>query len=106
MENFYTAYKKTIDGVTFYFVKKYQTFPEYKNVSSILENYGMHTDFKKACQIAMISSKTIQQQLLDKMENNSAQIKVIKLSRSKANTFSFRPWQVHFPSISKLISAR
>ena len=54
----------------------------------------------------MIDNKTIQQQLLDKMENNSAQTKVIQLNRSKANNFVFRPWQVTFPSLSKLISAR
>ena len=106
MENIYTAYTKTINGVTFYFVKKYQTFPEYKNVASVLENYGMHTDFKKACKIAMIDNKTIQQQLLDKIEINSAQTKVIQLKRRKADNFNFRPWQITFPSISKLISAR
>ena len=106
MENFYTAYRKTIDGVTFYFVKKYQTFPEYKDVSSVLESYGMHTDFKKACKIAMISDNTIQRQLLDTMEINSVQTKVIQLNRRKADTFNFRPWQINFPSLSKLISAR
>lgn len=106
MENIYTAYTKTINGVKFYFVKKYQTFPEYKDVSSVLENYGMHTDFTKACKIAMINNKTIQQQLLDKIEINSAQTKVIQLKRRKADNFNFRPWQITFPSISKLISAR
>src|SRR5215211_5424468 len=99
MENFYTTYRKTIDGVTFYFVKKYQTFPEYKNVSPVLENYGMHTDFKKACQIAMISDKAIQQQLLDTLEIKTAQTKVIKLNRRKADTFSLRSWQINFPSL-------
>src|SRR4051812_13985687 len=84
MENFYTAYTKTIDGVSFYFVKKYQTFPEYKDVASILSNYGMHTDFKKACKIALIADKKIQDQLLGTLENNAAQTKVIKLNRSKA----------------------
>ena len=106
MENFYTAYKKTIDGVTFYFVKKYQTFPEYKNVSPVLENYGMHTDFKKACKIAMISDDTVQQQLLDTLVKNGAQIKVIKMNRGKTHNFNFRPWQINFPSMGKLIGAR
>lgn len=106
MENFYTAYRKTIDGVTFYFVKKYQTFPEYKNVSSVLENYGMHTDFTKACKIAMISDRAIQKQLFDTLEINSAQTRVIPLNRSKAISFNYRPWQIHFPSLSRLIGAR
>jgi len=106
MENFYTTYRKTIDGVTFYFVKKYQTFPEYKNVSPILENYGMHTDFKQACKIAMITDQAIQKQLLDTLEVNAAQTKVVKLTRAKTNTINFRPWQISFPSVFKSIVAR
>jgi len=105
MENFYTTYRKTIDGVTFYFVKKYQTFPEYKNVSPILENYGMHTDFTRACKIAMITDKAIQKQLSDTLEENAAQTKVVKLNR-KANATNFRPWQISFPSVLKAIGAR
>jgi hypothetical protein len=106
MENFYTAYRKTIDGVSFYFVKKYQTFPEYKDVASILSNYGMHTDFKKACKIAMITDKKLQEQLLGTLENNAAQTKVIKLNLGKAVTRSHRPWQISFPAVSRLMSAR
>lgn len=106
MENFYTTYRKTINGVTFYFVKKYQTFPEYKNVSPILENYGMHTDFKKACKIAMISDKAIQQQLLNTLEDNAAQTRVIQLNRRKSNTVNFRSWQINFPSVLKSFVAR
>ena len=105
MENFYTAYRKTIDGVTFYFVKKYQTFPEYKDVPSVLENYGMHTDFKKACKIAMISDKAIQQQLLDTLEIKTSQTKVIQLNRTKANS-AYRMWQKSFSYGFKLINAR
>jgi hypothetical protein len=105
MENFYTAYRKTIDGVTFYFVKKYQTFPEYKDVPSVLENYGMHTDFKKACKIAMISDKAIQQQLLDTLEIKTTQTKVIQLNRTKANS-AYRMWQKSFSYGFKLINAR
>ena len=99
MENFYTAYRKTIDGVTFYFVKKYQTFPEYKGVPSILENYGMHTDFKKACKIAMITSKELQQQLLDTLENKSAQTKVVQINRVKADIPSYKMWSKAFTSL-------
>lgn len=105
MENFYTAYRKTIDGVTFYFVKKYQTFPEYKDVPSVLESYGMHTDFKKACKIATISDKTIQQQLLDTLEIKSAQTKVIQINRTKANPVNYRLWQKSFSYGLKLISS-
>ena len=105
MENFYTAYKKTIDGVTFYFVKKYQTFPEYKDVSSILQNYGMHTDFKKACKIAMISNGAIQEHLLSTLEDKAVYTKVIKLNKNRSAT-TYRPWQISFPSLKRLIIAR
>ncbi|MEP6595334.1 MAG: hypothetical protein ABJA71_05275 [Ginsengibacter sp.] len=105
MENFYTAYKKTIDGVTFYFVKKYQIFPEYENIPSILENYGMHTNFKKACKIAMISNKTTQQQLLDILGENDASTKVIQINRNKTNV-NYRQLQINVPSVLKLIGVR
>ena len=105
MEKIYNAYEKKIDGITFYFVKEYQTFPEYKNVSPILRSYGMHTDFKKACKIAMISDKAIQQQLLDTLEIKTSQTKVIQLNRTKANS-AYRMWQKSFSYGFKLINAR
>ena len=64
MTPFYTAYTKSINGTTFYFVKSYLTFPEYQNVPPVLETFGMHADFKKACNIANIFNKEIQQELL------------------------------------------
>ena len=106
MENFYTAYEKTINGVPFYFVKKYQTFPEYNNVLPILEQYGMHTNFERACKIAMIDDEKIQQELLDKMENISAKTKVIQINSRKAHIYNFRKQQLHFPSILKMIGLR
>src|SRR6266496_3878426 len=90
MENFYTAYTKTINGASFYFVKQYQTFPEYKNVPPVLENYGMHTDFKKACKIAMISDEAIQQQLFDTLPNSTVSAKLIRMNRSKAEIYNYR----------------
>ena len=57
METHYTAYAKAIDGITFYFVKSYHIFPEYKNVSPIPKTYGMHTNFETACHIAYIYDK-------------------------------------------------
>lgn len=83
MENFYTAYTKAIQGVTFYFVKKYLTFPEYKDVPDVLESYGMHTDFDKACEIAKIDDKIIKEQLLINLQNDPNQAKVIHINASK-----------------------
>lgn len=100
------AYEKTINGVPFYFVKKYQTFPELKNVPPILEQYGMHTDFDKACKIAMLDDEIIQQQLLDKMEKNTSFTKVINIHRRKAEIYNFKIHHINFPSILKLIGLR
>jgi hypothetical protein len=83
MENYYTAYTKIIDGTTFYFVKEYKMFPEYKDVQPVLEKYGMHTDFDKACQIAMIEDKLIKEQLLNNLEQNSNTAKLIQMNGGK-----------------------
>ena len=77
MENFYTAYTKVVQNTTFYFVKKYITFPEYKDVPGILDSYGMHTNFERACEIAAIKEKEIRQNLFADLQNcdeNSARI--------------------------------
>ncbi|MBA2251036.1 MAG: hypothetical protein H0W12_12690 [Chitinophagaceae bacterium] len=68
MKNFYAAYTRVVFGTTYYFVKKYGTFPEFKNVSDVLEGYGMHTDFNSACNIAEIDNDTIRQQLLNSIQ--------------------------------------
>ena len=81
MENYYTAYTKVINGVTFYFVKKFKTFPEYKDVEPILESYGMHTDFDKACEIAGIQENDVKKQLLDELQRSAHQAKVIDLTQ-------------------------
>lgn len=67
MENFYTSYTKVVQGKTYYFVKKFLTFPEFNNVPNVLAGYGMHTDFDKACNIAMITDTRINLQLLNSM---------------------------------------
>ncbi|NOT91889.1 hypothetical protein [Ferruginibacter sp.] len=82
METFYTAYTKLLDYKTYYFVKKYSAFPELKNVSPILETYGMHTDFNKACSIAGITDPAIKEQLLKQAEENTQRAKVVELSNN------------------------
>ena len=106
METHYTSYTKTINGTPFYFVKKYQTFPEFKNVPPVLETYGMHTNFKKACNIAMVFDKELQQQLLQKIENETAKTKVIHLPTGKAEIYNLRRKQPIFPSLLRLIGLR
>ena len=53
------------------------TFPEYKDVPGILESYGMHTDFNRACEIAAIDDKEIRDNLFADLQNtdeNNARI--------------------------------
>ena len=77
MENFHTAYTKIIENSTYYFVKKYLIFPEYKDVPPVLESFGMHADFNKSCSIAAIKDAGIKQQLLREANGTIQQAKVI-----------------------------
>jgi hypothetical protein len=78
METIYTAYTKLLDCKTHYFVKKFISFPELKNVSPILESYGMHINFDKACSIAGITNTTTKEQLLHQIEE-TPRAKVVEL---------------------------
>ena len=79
MENFYTSYTKNVQGKTYYFVKKFLTFPEFNNVPNVLVGYGMHTDFDKACNIAMVHDTNIKLQLLNNMTGAVEKAKVIEM---------------------------
>ena len=102
MENFYSAYVRTVDGNSFYFVKKYQLFPELKDVPPILDTYAMHTDFEKACKIAMISDKAVQQQLINELQLSNPFTAANKKQPAKARIYKLKPRQIHFPSLLKL----
>ena len=84
METNYTSYTKVIENKTYYFVKKFISFPEFKDVPPFLESYGMHTDFEKACSIASINDPQTRQKLLNEvvMENTAQQAKVIDLNNA------------------------
>lgn len=64
----------------YYFVKKYLSFPEYDNVEDIMEGYGMHTDFNKACNIAGVNDQKIRKQLLEGIQSEVPQAKIIELN--------------------------
>jgi len=83
MENFYTAYTRVVQNTTFYFVKKYLTFPEFKDLPGVLESYGMHTDFNKACRIAKINDMGIRKQLLEDLQVNANDCKVIHMNMTQ-----------------------
>jgi Zn-dependent membrane protease YugP len=82
METLYTAYTKMLDYKMYYFIKKFSAFPEFKNVSPVLESYGMHTDFDKACSIAGVNDTAVKEQLLQQVQENTPRAKVIELSNS------------------------
>jgi hypothetical protein len=82
METIYTAYTKFLDYKIYYFIKKFNTFPDLKNVAPIMESYGMHTDFDKACSIAGIHDPVIKEQLLKEAEANTQRAKVVELTNS------------------------
>ena len=102
METHYTAYVKTINGIPFYFVKTYNSFPEFQNVAPVLETYGMHTKFKKACSIAQVYDPEIQERLLTGIENNAAACKVIPLQAASTKIYNLKR-KHHYPSILKLL---
>lgn len=80
MENFYTAYTKVVQSATFYFVKKYITFPELRDIPSVLDSYGMHTDFNRACEIAGVKDNEVKKHLLADIQDNESSAKVIHMS--------------------------
>ena len=106
MKTLYRAYSKSINGTTFYFVKTFQTFPEYKNVPPILESYGMHTRFDKACEIAQVYDRETQLNLLHTVTNAEAArvipMQTAKPATGKAEIYNIRKNTV-FPSLLKLL---
>ena len=80
MDNLYTAYTKVIDNKTYYFVKTYLVFPEFKVLEPMQESFGMHTDFNKACNIAGINDPIIREQLFNNATGMVQQAKVIELN--------------------------
>ncbi len=79
METFYKAYTKIVQNKQYYFVKRYLSFPEYKEVEDILDGYGMHTDFNRACDIAAVNNSTVRKRLLLDMQSPSPMAKIIEL---------------------------
>lgn len=77
MEKIYNSYTKVIDGTTYFFVKQFLVFNELQGVPPVLEKYGMHTNFEKACSIAGVTEEGIKKYLLKSLEDHSPLAKVI-----------------------------
>jgi hypothetical protein len=105
METLYTTYIKVIDNTHYYFVKKYTHFPELKGVPDILESYGMHTDFDKACDIAQVNDEAVRQQLFSGIANVPA-AKVIEMDAQHAEEKPHHGWFSNLRSIGLLRIAK
>ncbi len=88
MENIYKAYTKEINGKTFYFVKKFSAFPEYKNCPTVLDTMGMHTNFYKACNIAHVNDDIAISKLTNELHIIPDTARVIHLPKIKSITHS------------------
>lgn len=89
MENVYTAYTKVINDVTFYFVKKHTIFPEYEGMPKVLESFGMHVNFYRACDIAKIYDEAIITKLLNDLNIVPETSRVASYHGVKAISHSF-----------------
>jgi len=88
MENIYKAYTKEINGKTFYFVKKFSTFPEIENCPLILDCMGMHTNFYKACNIARVNDDVAVNKLMNELHILPQSARIIHMTRVKTLTHS------------------
>jgi hypothetical protein len=86
MQNSYIAYTTNVNGTLFYFVKRYLTFPENKDIPDILENYGMHTDFDRACAIAQVDDKVVREQLFHELQHIPQNSTVVPMHVAKVFT--------------------
>ena len=63
IETEYQSYTKEINGEVFYFVKKFIIFTGFNNINRLLTGYGMSRNFEKACLIASVTEKDVQQKI-------------------------------------------
>ncbi|HEY5463310.1 MAG TPA: hypothetical protein VIJ95_08635 [Hanamia sp.] len=88
MENIYKAYTKEINGVNFYFVKKYTAFPEYEDFPNVLDAMGMHRNFYKACDIANVFDESVISRLMNELHIIPESARIIHMHRVKSMTHS------------------
>ena len=84
MENIYEAYTRTVDNHIYYFVKKKTSFPELAGSPVILDQYGMHSDFLKACSIAHIVDQNIISELMKSVQLMPESAKVVSMDKEKS----------------------
>jgi hypothetical protein len=88
MEIIYTAYTREVNNQIFYFVKEFTFFPEYENTPKVLNKYGMHSDFFRACDIAKIYDEAIINNLLNQLHILPESAKVIPIQNEKTKSIT------------------
>ena len=56
------------------------TFPELEDACQILDGYGMHYDFHKACKIAGITEQAIKEHLWFQVEPQAREARIIHMN--------------------------
>ena len=77
-----------INGKTFYFIKKFTAFPEIDDCPPILEKMGMHTNFHKACSLALVDNDKAISQLMSDLHIVPETARVIHMQKVKSVTHS------------------
>lgn len=80
MDIIFKGYTKTVEDKLYYFIKRYQRFPDLPGLDDIQEAFGMHTDFDKACEIAGLFDNNIKITILAEIESLVPTAKVIDLT--------------------------
>ncbi|MEO6135588.1 MAG: hypothetical protein ABIP35_10575 [Ginsengibacter sp.] len=84
MENIYTAYTREINNQTFYFVKKFTSFPEVNDGLQFMDSFAMHHDFFKACSIAKIANENVIENLMNQLNITTEDAKIIPLHKKSS----------------------
>lgn len=98
MEYVYAAYTKAIDNAPYFFVKKYVRYSEFQNAPAILESYGMHTNFGKACAIAKIEDVEIKNELFAQVQPAFAELQKELAGQGAAEGLAVQSLRLKKPS--------
>lgn len=103
-KSIYTAYTRTVNDKTFYFVKKYNDYEGVRNLPPVLDSMGMHKDFLRACELANVEREEDVMQLMDQLNLTFYSGKVISVSQLPEERETSRSSSIWYPQywLSKL----
>lgn len=64
----YKSYVRVVNGRSFYFVKKYETYTDTRSVPPILVSMGMHKNFLKACELANVENEETVRAMMSELD--------------------------------------